>query len=240
MDSEQSSLQLAFEMEAQPTQTSCGPTCLAAVYRYYSLQVETAEVIDGIPELETGGTLAVQLGIDALARGFRAALHTQDLRVFDPSWFPALPAHLAARLEAQIECREEPKLRFACRRYLRFLELGGRIELTDFCSRLVRRLLNRGIPILTGLCSSALYRAAREIPETGEDDDLRGEPAGHFVVLYGYDRSTRQVWVADPYEANPLSGDCRYRVSMDRLLNAILLGVLTYDANLLVLERSQH
>ena len=41
--------------------------------------------------------------------------------------------------------------------------------------------------------------------------------------------------VADPYRENPISGDNLYVVRMDRLINSILLGVLTYDANLLVI-----
>ncbi len=56
------------------------------------------------------------------------------------------------------------------------------------------------------------------------------------MVLCGYDESHRHVWVADPYEENPLSNSSYYAVKMDRLINAILLGVLTYDANLLILQ----
>jgi hypothetical protein len=44
------------------------------------------------------------------------------------------------------------------------------------------------------------------------------------------------VWVADPDQGNPGFERNHYAVSMDRLIGAILLGVLTYDANVLVLE----
>jgi hypothetical protein len=44
------------------------------------------------------------------------------------------------------------------------------------------------------------------------------------------------VHVADPLQDNPRYGSHYYTVGMQRLLGAILLGVLTYDANLLVLE----
>jgi len=57
---------------------------------------------------------------------------------------------------------------------------------------------------------------------------------GHFVVLHGYDADTDSVLVADPLHENAF-GSHNYRVGMLRLLGAILLGVLTYDGNLLVI-----
>jgi hypothetical protein len=55
-------------------------------------------------------------------------------------------------------------------------------------------------------------------------------------VLYGYHTLTREVLIADPLRENPLVGDQHYSVGIHRLLGAIMLGVLTYDGNLLVLE----
>ena len=65
-------------------------------------------------------------------------------------------------------------------------------------------------------------------------DDLRGEPMGHFVVLSGMQDDT--VFVADPYKENPLAGKSYYDVPINRLLNAILLGIVTYDANMLIVQ----
>ena len=56
------------------------------------------------------------------------------------------------------------------------------------------------------------------------------------MVLKGYSRRRHRVRVADPYERNPLAPGREYQVPMDRLLNAILLGVLTYDGNLLIIR----
>jgi len=41
---------------------------------------------------------------------------------------------------------------------------------------LLRRFLNRGTPVITGLSATYLYRAPREVAETNVDDDIRGEP----------------------------------------------------------------
>ena len=55
---------------------------------------------------------------------------------------------------------------------------------------------------------------------------------GHFVVLCGMTDTT--VFVADPYKENPISGKNYYEVDINRLLNSILLGIVTYDANMLM------
>ena len=56
------------------------------------------------------------------------------------------------------------------------------------------------------------------------------------MILCGYDEQKRHVVVADPHRENPLSHDNYYKVSSNRLINAIMLGVLTYDANLLIIQ----
>jgi hypothetical protein len=46
------------------------------------------------------------------------------------------------------------------------------------------------------------------------------------------------VRIADPLHPNPLAPEQYYEVGFARLVCAILLGVLTYDANFLVIEPS--
>src|SRR5690606_34632458 len=140
------------------------------------------------------------------------------------------------RLRLQAQHKSGEKLLLATRGYDEFLERGGRLRFKDLEPALVRRLLNRGIPVITGLSATYLYQAMRDIPVTNVEDDVRGEPVGHFVVLTGYNRLTREVLVADPYLSNPLAASRYYAVSIHRLIGAILTGVATYDANLLVIE----
>jgi hypothetical protein len=98
-------------------------------------------------------------------------------------------------------------------------------------------MLERDRPILTGLSATFLYRSPREVgAETLHEDDIRGVPTGHFVVLCGWDAGQRSVLVADPLADAPRTPEHLYWLPVERVINAILLGVLTYDANLLVLE----
>jgi len=74
-------------IEAQPDTTTCGPTCLHALYRHFGDAVDLHEVIDTIHRLDHGGTLDVFLANHAPARGYTAEIHTYNLEVFDPTWF---------------------------------------------------------------------------------------------------------------------------------------------------------
>ena len=223
-------------IESQPTDTTCGPTALHAVYRHWGLDVALTELVQAVGTLPEGGTLGVMLGLDALARGFAVTIHTCNLSVFDPSWFGARPADLRERLEAYAAVNTEPKRAIAIEAYRRFLLAGGRVLMSDLSRDLLRLYLDRQAPLLTGLSATWLYRSARELPDTGEADDLRGEPTGHFVVLTGYDAVDDRVAVADPWKQNPLDPGQHYHVQTERLLAAILLGVITYDANLVAVE----
>ncbi len=227
----------ALEIEAQPTDSTCGPTCLQAVYRFHGDPVGLGSLIREIQPLRTGGTLAVSLANHALARGYQAIIYTYNLTVFDPSWFRKRGTDLEAKLQAQAAAKEDPRLQEATRAYLEFVRRGGEMRFEELTRRLIRRWLQRGRPILTGLSATWLYGCSRE---TGDDvlveDDVRGVPQGHFVVLCAYDRDSREVLVADPLHDNPAFRRPEYWVGIDRVIGAILLGVLTYDANLLILE----
>lgn len=228
---------LKLEMLPQPDDVTCGPTCLQAVYRYFGEDVALEDVIHAVPKLETGGTLGVLLGADALRRGFEVTLYTYNLQVFDPTWFGAHPADLVEKLEAQARVKTSTKLRLACKAYVDFLQLGGRVKFEVLSGSLIRKFLNRNLPILTGLSSTYLYQAKREYGPDDDEDDIRGVPQGHFVVLGGYDRKAREVLIIDPLQSNPHSPTRRYSIGIDRVLSSILLGVLTYDANLLIIEK---
>lgn len=228
---------LALRMQAQPDDTTCGPTCLHAVYRYWGEDITLDQVIAAVPKLENGGTLGVLLAIDALRRGYRVEIVTYNLQVFDPTWFADDNVDLVAKLEAQARAKTSQRLRVSCAAYVEFLRLGGTVRSAVLNGALIRQHLNRDVPIITGLSATYLYQEAREYGPDDEPDDVRGSPSGHFVVLSGYDRKKREVHIHDPLQSNPHSPTRRYSVDVNRAMNAILLGVLTYDANLLVIEK---
>lgn len=245
-----------FVILPQPNDTTCGPTCLHSVFRFFGDDISLEHVIAETPELEDGGgTLGVMLGQQALLRDYRVKIYTYNLRVFDPSWFEAIPrpkpktdpdfsapddrapcVDLIEKLEQQVKNKAGIKLQLSCRAYIRYLELGGEICMHELNKPLIRHYLERSMPLLTGLSATYLYQDKRERQRDMKPDDIRGTPTGHFVVLCGETRQKKLVRIADPFVPNPVAKDQYYEVSFDRLICSILLGVLTYDANLLILK----
>jgi hypothetical protein len=224
---------LEFEIQPQPDDAACGPTCLQAVYRYFGDDVPLNELSAEIPRLESGGTLAVSLAGHALRRGYAARVYTYNLSLFDPTWFSNPSLDLAERLRRQAESKPEARLRAATEGYLEYLALGGELCFEELRPALVRGYLKRGRPLLCGLSATYLYGCARERDDAY--DPIGGTPTGHFVVISGYDARTRTARIADPLHDNPRYGAAVYRVGLNRLMGAVLLGIVTYDANLLLI-----
>lgn len=226
---------IPIDMRPQPNDTTCGPTCLDAVYRFYGDDLGLEQLLSQVPVIESGGTLGVHLANHALARGYGVRLITWNLQVFDPTWFSKGSRDLRSLLLAQLAIKNDTRIHEASRAYVEFLDRGGVLAYDDLRPSLLRDLLKKNVPVITGLSATFLYRAMRERPDDQVEDDLRGEPVGHFVVLSGYHRQDREVSVSDPQHPNPLSMTHTYRVPIDRVIGAIYLGVLTYDANLIVI-----
>jgi hypothetical protein len=229
---------LEVAMLPQPDDVTCGPTCLHAVYDFLDRTEPLPRLIERVNSLKDGGTLAVFLGSDALEKGLRARLYSYDFKVFDPSWGGLDNAALIKRLEAQLKHKKGKRFAQSSKAYIEFLRHGGQIAFDDLTPALLDELFDRRLPILTGLNATYLYGTKREYTDRQNHahmDDLRGSAVGHFVVLCG--RRGELVRVADPFYDNPLGEGHFYDVEVHRLIRAILLGAITYDANLLVLSR---
>ena len=230
---------LDFGINKQPDNTTCGPTCLHAVYRYYNDAISLQEIISEVPLMEQGGTLEVYLACHALRRGYKTIIFPYNLQIFDPTWSAIPSKEIAAKLRCQLSFKKDiPGFELVTNAYLEYLELGGQLKFEVMTASLIRRYLKKSIPILTGLSATYLYGDAREY-DTGSDlihDDVRGESVGHFVVLTGYNRKDRSVSVADPLIKNPIAPSRYYSVNIYRLVCAIMLGILSYDGNLLIIQ----
>ena len=229
-------------IHTQPDDETCGPTSLHAVYQFFGHAISLPQLIEHIPRSASGGTLAPFLGQHALMQRFQATLYINNLNLFDPTWFAheeTPNAFLIQKLRAQRLRQRHRATLIASHAYEKFLELGGTIRFRTLNVNLLKKYFSQNIPIITALSSTYLYRCARErITSTRRSvyDDIHGKPCGHFVVLCGYDDKKRSIVIADPHQKNPISHDNYYKVPISRLINAILLGVFTFDANLLIIQ----
>jgi hypothetical protein len=230
--------ELRVQRFLQPDDVTCGPTCLRKVYDFYGVRVGDEQVLGEIDRNEDGGTLAVFLGISALKRGFAARIYSYDLRIFDPTWHGLPCERLAEKVHARFPYLPDAKRLQAARAYLSFLEMGGELAFDELTPALLKSIIDREHPVLAGLSATYLYRFPRERQLDDDrlvEDDVAGEPTGHFVVIVGYEHWGRRFSVRDPSHHVPLSPDGRQVVDGQRLINAILLGDVTYDAVLLEL-----
>jgi len=230
---------LYLDIAPQPDGVTCGPTCLQAIYRYFDDSISLRQIISEVPQIQGGGTLSIYLACHALRRGYRATIFTYNLQIFDPTWANAPSSTIAQRLSEQVFCKKHiPGLEEATGAFLEYLALGGRLRFEVLTAGLIRRYLKRALPLLTGLSATYLYNTAREYDDGTRMvyDDVRGEPAGHFVVLAGYNQADRTVLVADPFKPNPVAPSQLYHVNIFRLVCAIMLGTLTFDGDILIIE----
>lgn len=222
----------------QPDDVSCGPTCLSKVLTSYGDTRSRADLEASVQRNADGGTLGVYLGQAAMRLGYPVTIYSYNLRVFDPTWSSLSPAALADKLRARARVVDEEKLRAAIEAYVSYLEDGGTIRFDDLDEDLLVSLVREDLPIVVGLSATYLFATPREDPITNAFDDVGGEPSGHFLVVCGYRHHGRTFVVSDPYQGLPMTSDGTYEVDARRLLNAILLGDVTYDGVLLVVGRA--
>ncbi|MDP2768543.1 MAG: hypothetical protein Q8O81_01770 [Giesbergeria sp.] len=209
-----------------------------SLYRFHGRERDLNQLLLEIPSLDLGGTLEVHLANHALQSGFQVTLYTYNLELFDPTWFHLSPSDFHTNLRRRQEkTRERPsKFHEAIDAYLQFLELGGCLRMRDLSPALLAISLRAGLPVMAGLSATYLYQEPREIPATNLPDDLSGDPAGHFVIISGYDPQHFRFTIADPLQPNPFSSEPIYHIDALRTMTALLLGTFTYDASLLILE----
>ena len=227
-----------FTIHTQPDDATCGPTCLHSVYNYYHDPVDLSLLIKEVEFLREGGTLAVMLGNHALKRGYKASLYTYDLQIFDPTWKKLGQRKLIDKLHQSFQISKKPKQKLTLKSFIEFLTLGGKVCFDDLSPELITGFIKKKIPVITGLSSTYLYQSKREYGRDGIEDDILGQPCGHFVVLYDQDVRKKKIKLADPWGRHPFGKSRNYEVPVQKLINAILLGVLTYDSNLLILTPS--
>lgn len=221
-------------ISTQPDCVTCGATSLHALYHYWNDSIQLEQVIAEVPQLETGGTLAVLLGCHALDRGYQATLHTFNMDIVDPTWFKRKNVILLDKLCEQLEHATNQKMMNATEAYIKFLQKGGTIHFSNLTFDTIRTYLDKKIPLLSGISATYFYQNMRDYTDEQDRaiyDEWLGKPSGHFVIVTGYE--DQQLSIADPYTPHPLSRSHYYTVLFSHWLQAHLLGISSYDAELL-------
>lgn len=225
-----------IKIQSQPTDTTCGPTCLNGIYTFLKKPIPLKQTISEVRYLDTGGTMGEALGIHALENGLSSTIYTHNLNVFDPTWFKISRKSLIKKLRKQSRAPKTLKIRKSSKLYIDFLKLGGKVRFEALSPSFLHHILLEKGPVIIGLSSTYLYMCSRERNEDNEYDDVMGSPQGHFVILAGMIKNGSQVEIYDPLDDNPISKTNNYKIDTTRFINSILIGAITYDANIIVIE----
>lgn len=231
-------LKLEVAMSKQPDDESCGITCLSAIYGYYHHPVTLDALRGQIEHWRTGGTVGVNLARHALGSGFEVELYTYNIKIFDPTWKNLSPQEMEKKLKLRARKVRGKKQKKVIGFYLDFLRRGGVLKFDDLDESLMDRLFKAKRPILCGLSATYLYQNMRETADN-QENDIVGQPVGHFVVVSGWDAAAHSVIINDPLRKNPISETGTYSLPFTKFSNAVMLGILTYDENLLVIWKKQ-
>ncbi|ETO93918.1 C39 family peptidase [Legionella oakridgensis] len=143
------------------------------------------------------------------------------------------------KLYEQLNHASHQKMHLTTQAYLQFLDLGGRIHFSEMNFDLIRQQVDQNTPLISGLSATYLYQTMRDYTNKEDRvvyDEWLGAPSGHFVVIRGYEANPNTLHIADPYSPHPLSREHYYSISFSHWLHAFLLGIMTYDAELLVIK----
>ncbi len=229
-------MKLEVSVSNQPDDESCGITCLQAIYDYYGEETTFERLQGEIEHWHTGGTVSVNLARHALTHGYSAEIYTYNIKIFDPTWKDLPPKDLASKLKLRQKKIRSKKQKKVIGFYQDFIRKGGSVKFDDLDESLLDRLFAKRRPIICGLSATYLYQNMRETPDN-EENDILGHPVGHFVVVSEWDPKSRHVTIHDPLRKNPISHTGTYRLPFTKFSNAVMLGILTYDENLLVIAK---
>lgn len=204
-----------FEQRISKASGSCGPSSVQQVLYYYGIKKDLKEIMENMKLFDKGGTSDDgALGDYMLKQGFNVRIYTIDTKKFDPSWSKLGRKELLKKLKKSKDVSRGFK-KYAYEVLIDFLKHGGKIEFKPISLAMIKKYLDRGIPLLAGVDDSLLYGVKRS-RKTFYDDDIKGKVWGHELVLAGYKKD--KLLVVDPADTNPFTKSGKYFLNANDLL----------------------
>lgn len=198
----------------EQTGTDCGPNSLTMLLSYYDSSIKLEEVLKNTPQVKNLGTFDGWLGVTAIKLGYKVRINSLNIESIPRKWHSLKLSNILKKLKTKKT--KDKALNHSIKGYSKFIELGGKLIFENINKEMLIKKLNKG-PILIGLSSSYLYKEEKTV--------------GHFVVVNGYENN--KFSIIDPWHSIPFSKNGRYKLEPNKLINAILLGALTYDCCIL-------
>lgn len=199
----------------QKTAYSCIPACLQQVFGYFAKPISQKEIMKNIKNPQNGMSIPAA-GAFAKKYGFRPIIITNNINIFDPSWFNLSNEKLLMDLQKRKKFVNKYN-QSLINDYLEYLKLGGRISFKTINQGLLTKYLSQNIPIIMELSSTFLYKKRKSTKPGRFNDAFKGEIEGHGIVVAGFDKNKFKVVDPDS-KSNPYSKSGIYWVFIDELI----------------------
>lgn len=182
----------------------------------------------------------------ALQKGFRSKIFVRSTQVFDPSWFDFNSKKLIEKLgilkealEKIVESKKKQYAEFYMWRHpqyelheasaaLDFLKNGGEIVFNKIEDKIIKGLIDKGIPVFFPHNSALLHLQKRK-GIRGINDDILGHHWGHVALIIGYDNNN--YLIADPNKK--INGGHYYAKNK----NDVIESIVRFDQNIYAIYR---
>jgi hypothetical protein len=211
---------------------SCIPACLQEVFGYYGESITQEEIMKTSENPKMGMSL-IEVGIFSLKHNYKPLIITNNVNIFDPTWFKLDSTKLKLNLKKRAKFVDDLN-QFMIDKYIKFLNLGGEINFETISPALFEKYLSMEIPIIMELASTFLYKLAKSSHPGGFDDAIRGQIEGHGVVIAGFDKKDKFL-IIDPNSKKSPSKTGVYWVDGAELMMSF---ALLEGKSLLLLQKS--
>ena len=210
---------------------SCISACSQAVFGYYGESIAQEEIME-ISENPKRGIALVEAGIFSLKRNYKPLIITNNINIFDPTWFKIDSSKLKLNLKKRAKFVDDLN-QFMIDKYIKFLDLGGEINFETISPALLKNYLSIKVPIIMELASTFLYKLAKSSQPGGFNDAIKGQIEGHGVVIAGFDKKDKFL-IIDPNSKKGPSKKGVYWVNSAELMMSF---ALLEGKSLLLLQR---
>ena len=211
---------------------SCIPACLQEVFGYYGEQISQEEIME-ISENPKLGVALVETGIFSLKHNYKSLIITNNINIFDPTWFRLDNNKLKLNLNKRAKFVDDLS-KFMIDKYIKFLDSGGEINFETINPTLFKKYLSIKVPIIMELASTFLYKLAKSTSSGSFDDAIRGQIEGHGIVIAGFDDEDNFL-IIDPNSKKSPSKTGVYWVNSAELMMSF---ALLEGKSLLLLQKS--
>ena len=204
----------------QETSFSCIPACLQQVFGCYEKQISQKEILKSLKKPKRGMSIP-KAGTFVKRYGFNSLIITNNIHIFDPTWFKLNNIELINNLKKRRRFVDKYN-QSLIDDYLEYLKANGQLKFDTISLDLFIKYLSINIPIIVELASTFLYRKSKAIKTDKFNDSIKGKIEGHGVVIAGFNKN--KLKVVDPnYKNNPFNERGIYWIRAEDLIASIFI-----------------